>query len=515
MMNAQLDRAERSMRLGELLCACKREDLLDRVSGSEFEICGLSEDSRRIRPGFLFAAFRGAQRDGRDFISDALRRGAAAILTTPDMVIPSMPGVFPGPAWIAVSAPRVLFAKMAAAWFPHRPEGIVAITGTNGKSSTAWFLRQLWSASGLQAAAIGTLGVHSDSRLHEETDIVDAGMTTLAPLEFHHLLEKLALEGVERVALEASSHGLVQNRLDGLCFDIAAFTGFSQDHLDYHGDMESYGRAKLRLFSELLSPRGVAVLNTDMAFYDRARAVVEDGANRVFGVGFQEADLRILSIVASGQTQQVECRYQEKEYRFNLPLIGAFQARNALMAAALAIVDGNDPDRVFPLLSRLENVPGRLQNAGSLPCGATVYVDYAHSPDALANVLDALRPHATGRLFLVFGCGGDRDCTKRAKMGAIAAKKADRIIVTDDNPRTEDAGAIRREILAVCPRAEEIGDRRRAIGHAVRSLERGDVLVIAGKGCERFQLRGLKAIPFSDSSEAQDAIAALREGRQA
>ena len=495
----------RGMRLRELLRACEQDDWPEEVLGSDVEILGLSEDSRRIKPGFLFAAFPGSESDGRAFIPDALARGAGAILTTPDVISCDDRVV-----WIQTAEPRALFAQMASAWFPRRPERITAITGTNGKSSTAYFLRQLWSRLGLSAAAIGTLGVIRETGLDG-----DASLTTLAPLTLHRLLQELADEGIERVALEASSHGLSQHRLDGLCFEAAAFTGFSQDHLDYHHDMESYGQAKLLLFRERLARGSVAVLNADMRLYDQARAIAKKTASRVISIGFRkDADFFLSSLTPSAQGQQVECFYQGERFAFDLPLIGEFQASNAVMAAALAIAEGFEAARVFPLLSSLKTVPGRLQEAGRLGNGARVYIDYAHTPDALANVLDAARPHAQGRLVVLFGCGGDRDRSKRAQMGAIAAEKADHIVITDDNPRKENAADIRQEILASCPDAEEIGDRRDAILHAVACLESGDILIIAGKGQEQFQLRGSESIPFCDLSEAQAAIGALQERQE-
>ena len=510
--DSERDKVAQGISVQGLLYACRREDLLARMEERHRQrnLCGLSEDSRNLSAGFLFAAFAGTQQDGRNFIADALGRGASAILTTPDVQPPAKPNAVSAPVWIAVAEPRSLFARMAAAFYPGRPQRVVAVTGTNGKSSCVWFLRQLWSALHLPAVGIGTLGVCGDIRTPQTPE---ANLTTLTPVPLHRLLHTLAQEGIVRVALEASSHGLAQYRLDGLHFDAAAFTGFSQDHLDYHHSMEAYGQAKLRLFAERLAPGAVAVLNADMSLYARARAVALDAAAHVVSVGCAtDADFSISGLVPHRQGQRLECVYQGNSHSLDLPLIGAFQVRNAVMAAALAIAEGQAPEKIFALLSSLDSVSGRLQEAGRLPCGAKIYVDYAHTPDALANVLDAVRPHTKGKLRLVFGCGGDRDRSKRARMGAIAADKADHVIVTDDNPRTEDAAAIRREILAACPQADETGDRRQAIRHGVVSLRGDDILIIAGKGQERFQLLGSERIPFCDVTEARAAIAALQEG---
>ena len=490
--------AATAMRLSDLLSACGCEGLL-REKG-DADIYGLTEDSRRVEKGFLFAAFPGSESDGRDFINDALRRGAAAILTTRDTQMP--PAADNDAAvWIQIDNPRALFAQMASAWFPRRPERIVAITGTNGKSSTAFFLRQLWSRLGVCGASIGTLGVHSDAR-------VDTGatLTTLAPVELHRLLQELNDEGVTRVALEASSHGLQQYRLDGLRFNAAAFTGFSQDHLDYHGDMESYAGAKLRLFEERLDPNACAVINADMTIARQAIDIAKQKAKRVITVGFDSnADIAISSLASDPQGQSGVCSFQGARFDFRLNLIGAFQACNALTAAALAIDEGSEATQVFNLMSALESVPGRMEKAAQHN-NASIFVDYAHTPDALANVLEAARPHTGGRLRVVFGCGGDRDTSKRAQMGDIARTRADDVIVTDDNPRSENPDNIRREILSACPNAAEIGDRRDAIRHAVASLEPGDILIIAGKGQEQFQIRGKEVIPFSDRDEVVKAV---------
>ena len=487
-----------SMRLSDLLDACGCGGLLR--EGVDADVCGLTEDSRRIKGGFLFAAFPGRERDGRDFINDALRRGAVAVLTTLDTQMP-LSADNDAAVWIRIDNPRSLFARMASVWFPRKPERIVAVTGTNGKSSTTFFLRQLWSRLGACGASIGTLGVHSDV----QTD-TSVALTTLAPVELHQLLQELNDKGVTRIALEASSHGLEQRRLDGLRFDAAAFTGFSQDHLDYHGDMESYAGAKLRLFEKRLGPNACAVINADMTIAQQAIDVAKQKAQRVVTVGFDNnADIAITSLASDTQGQSGACNFHGAHFDFRLNLIGAFQARNALTAAALAIDEGFEPVQVFSLMSVLESVPGRMEKIARHN-DASIFIDYAHTPDALANVLEAARPHTGARLRVVFGCGGERDTSKRAQMGDIAHTCADDVIVTDDNPRSEDPGSIRREILSACPNATEIGDRRDAIRHAVESLEPGDILIIAGKGQERFQFRGNNAVPFCDRDEVIKAV---------
>ena len=487
-----------AMRLSDLISACGGGDLLR--EGSDVDICGLTEDSRRVEKGFLFAAFQGSESDGRGFINDALRRGAVAILTTRDTQMPPVADNDVA-VWIRDDNPRALFAQMASAWFPRWPERIVAITGTNGKSSTAFFLRQLWSRLGVCGASIGTLGVHSDARV--DTSVT---LTTLAPVELHGLLQELNDEGVTRVALEASSHGLQQYRLDGLRFNAAAFTGFSQDHLDYHGDMESYSNAKFRLFEERLDSNACAVINADMAIAQQAIDIAKQKAQRVITVGFDSnADIAISSLASDTQGQSGVCSFQGACFDFRINLIGVFQARNALTAAAFAIDEGFEPAQVFNLMSVLESVPGRMEKVAQHN-NASIFIDYAHTPDALANVLEAARPHTGARLRVVFGCGGDRDASKRAQMGDIAYTRADDVIVTDDNPRSENPGNIRREILSACPNATEIGDRRDAIRHAVASLEPGDILIIAGKGQEQFQIRGSDVIPFCDRDEIIKAV---------
>lgn len=466
------------------------------------EIAGLTADSRAVRPGFLFAAIPGTKTDGRRFIADAVAHGAVAILT-------DEPGDaahrFPAVTVIRDPDPRRRLALMAARFHAPQPRVIAAVTGTSGKTSVADFTRQIWTLLGEKAASIGTLGVIAP-------DFSRYGShTTPDPVSLHRDLAKLARLGVEHVALEASSHGLDQHRLDGLELSAAAFTNLSHDHLDYHPDKDGYLEAKLRLFRELLPETGVAVLNADSEVFERVAASCRQ---RVVTYGMAaDSRIRLLSRrpLPDGQELDLDlagCRGQVK-----LPLIGGFQAENAMAAAGLAIACGAAPERVLAVLPRLRGVPGRLELAATHPNGAPIYVDYAHKPDALEQVLRALRPHTEGRLVVVFGCGGDRDPGKRPVMGEIAARLADQAIVTDDNPRGEEPGAIRAAILAACPGAREIGDREGAIETAISGLAPCDLLVIAGKGHETGQIVGDRVHPFDDAEVARECARRVVAGR--
>ncbi len=443
-------------------------------------VTGITADSRAVQPGYLFAALPGARADGRDFIADAVARGAVAVLAPLDTVWP--PGVPPRRLLLA-QAPRVKLAELAVEWAGKPPERLVAVTGTNGKTSTVDFLRQIFSLAGRRSASIGTLGVIAPGRP------VSASLTTPDPVHLAQTLADLARDGVTDVALEASSHGLSQHRLDGLRFTAAGFTNLTRDHLDYHGTMEAYAEAKLGLFARLLKRGGAIRVMADMALPLLAR-LREIAAN-------QGADLALVSIdqiAPRPDGQLVVWCGQAAE----LHLPGKFQAENAVLAAALAQACG--VAQAFSYLPQLVGVRGRLERALVLPNGAAAYVDYAHTPDAIARVLAALRPHATGKLHIVFGAGGDRDAGKRPLMGAAAANAADVCIVTDDNPRSENPHAIRAAIIAACPGGLNIGDRRAAIAQALARLEPGDVLVVAGKGHEQGQIIGSEILPFDDAA---------------
>ena len=467
------------------------------------EVLGLTADSRAVKPGYLFAALRGGRADGVGFIGDAVANGAVAVLAPDDARI-EIPAS--GVALVSDANPRRRLARMAARFYRDQPRVIAAVTGTNGKTSVADFTRQIWARAGRSAAALGTLGVVGEgvSRTLPHT--------TPEPVALHRTLADIAAAGVDHLAIEASSHGLDQCRVDGVRVQAAAFTNLSRDHLDYHPDVAAYLAAKLRLFDRVMAPGGVAVLNVDAPEIGRLREVCRARRHRVVTYGRGPGDLRLIAAVAAdgGQRLTVEADGRRSETAFPLP--AGFQALNALCAVGLANATGVPLDEALAALPALAGVPGRIELVGRHPSSAPVYVDYAHTPDALDAVLGALRPHASGRLVVVFGCGGDRDRGKRPVMGRIAARRADRVIVTDDNPRTEDPAAIRREVLAGCGEAIEIGDRGEAIGAAVAGLARGDVLVIAGKGHEPGQIVGDRVIRFDDREVARAAIAALPGG---
>jgi UDP-N-acetylmuramoyl-L-alanyl-D-glutamate--2,6-diaminopimelate ligase len=468
---------------------------------SDIEIAGIAADSRAVAPGFLFAALPGAKADGRAFVADALARGAAAVLGPADFA------QFPKDAKavrLAAANPRRAYALIAARFFARQPATVAAVTGTNGKTSTVHFLRQIWTALGLRAASVGTLGV-----LGAQGETLRAGgLTTPDPADLHRALHDLAAAGIEHLALEASSHGLDQYRLDGVLLKAAAFTNLTRDHLDYHRDMAAYLAAKRRLFAELLPEKAVAVVHLGAPGADAVLAACRDRRLRIVTYGGEGADIALGAAFPTPGGQRLDLSLFGTRRTIEFPLVGGFQAENALAALALALACGADETRAAEALGKLASVPGRLEKAGASRSGAAVYVDYAHTPDALANVLEALRPHARGKLSVVFGCGGERDSGKRAEMGRVAARLADSVIVTDDNPRGENAAAIRRAILAACPGAAEIADRRAAIRAAVARLAAGDILVLAGKGHERVQIVGTESRPFDDAAEAR---AALRE----
>jgi UDP-N-acetylmuramoyl-L-alanyl-D-glutamate--2,6-diaminopimelate ligase len=473
------------------------------MAGNDVAIRGLSADSRRIEPGFLFAALDGTKARGHDFIGDALRRGAVALLTGPDTTPPPEARQLPR---VIDRSPRRRLAFMAARFYRLQPAVIAAVTGTNGKSSVASFTRQLWALCGEAAGSLGTLGVEAPGVAR------DLGHTTPEPVALHAALAELAHRGVDHLALEASSHGLDQNRLDGVRIQAAAFTNLSRDHLDYHADAAAYFAAKRRLFDTLLPEGGVAVLNADAPQYEALLRVCRARHQRILGYGVKGGDLRLRSSTPTGNGQAVALDLLGARQTVELRLPGAFQALNLLAALGLVLGTGTPLDDVLPLCSRIAPVRGRLEAVAGHPLGALVYVDYAHTPDALEAALRALRPYAQARLVALFGCGGDRDPGKRPAMGAIARRLADRIYVTDDNPRSEDPAAIRREILAGCPSAHEIGDRRQAIHCALAELGPGDVLLIAGKGHERGQIVGARTLPFDDAQVARRAIAELSRG---
>ncbi len=454
---------------------------------------GVTADSRKVGKGFLFAALPGVQADGRAFIPQALAAGAAAILA-PEGTEAPIPVITAGDV-------RRAYALAAARFWAAQPPVVVAVTGTNGKTSVATFCRQIFAAVGRSSASLGTLGLQTSTE-----NLTPPGLTTPDAGEVGRIAADLAGRGVTHLAMEASSHGLDQRRLDGLKLTAAGFLNLTQDHLDYHGDMATYRKAKLRLFEALLPPGGTAVLNADAEDFEAFAAAAASHGQTVMSVGEAGHDIRLAARVPEPYGQRLSLQVEGKTYEVRLPLAGAFQASNVLVAAGLCIAAGETPDQVIGALEHLTGAPGRLQRVGSGPRGGEAYVDYAHTPDGLRTVLSALRPHVKGRLIVVMGAGGDRDKAKRPLMGAAAAELADLAIVTDDNPRSEDPAAIRRAVLEGAKGAREIGDRREAIRAAVAELAEGDILVVAGKGHEQSQTIAGVAHFFDDVAETRAAL---------
>jgi UDP-N-acetylmuramoyl-L-alanyl-D-glutamate--2,6-diaminopimelate ligase len=480
------------MRLGDLLPEASAD-----ARAAAIDIAGLSADSRKIKPGFLFVAIAGAKADGAQFARAAADAGAVAVAAEqrPD-------GLPAGVSFVAVNNARRALALAAAKFYPRQPATIAAGTGTSGKTSVAAFTRQIWTTLGFSAASIGTVGVVSPKGEKY------GSLTTPDPVELQHTLDQLAGEGVTHLALEASSHGLDQYRLDGVRIAAGAFTNLSRDHLDYHPTMEAYLAAKLRLFNELIAPGGAAVIDVDDCYAGQVVEAAKRRGLQVMTVGTHGDDIKLISGAIEGFAQVVAFSYGGKTFKVKLPLVGGFQVHNAAVAAGLAIATGADAARVFAALEKLTGAKGRLELAGTKN-GAPIFIDYAHKPDALKKALESLRPYASGRLIVVFGAGGDRDPGKRPIMGRIAVENADRVIVTDDNPRSEQASAIRAAILAAAPGAVEIGDRSDAIRAGIEQLKRGDVLLVAGKGHETGQIIGGRTVPFSD----HEAVAAALQGK--
>ncbi len=457
----------------------------------DIEVTGLTCDSRKVGEGFLFAALPGSQVDGRRFIDQAVSGGAVAILAP-------LGTIGEGAVAVLTSAnPRRSYARMAARFFAAQPASIAAVTGTNGKTSVVSFARQIWTSLGAKAASIGTLGVSAPGFERPE------GLTTPDPADLHRSLADLHERGVDKLAMEASSHGLDQYRLDGVNVALAGFTNLSRDHLDYHGSMVDYLKAKTRLFSEVLAAEGTAVLNADDPAYPDLKQAVR---GRIISYGRGGEDIRLKNIQAVAAGQRLELLVMGKVYAVTLPLAGGFQVENALCALGLVLADGADVEAAVRALETLQGVPGRLQHVAQCANGAAVYVDYAHTPDALATVLSAMRPHTRGKLNVVFGCGGDRDAGKRPQMGRVACDLADDVIITDDNPRGEDASLIRAQVMAACPRARDVAGRAQAIDLAIAQLQDGDVLIVAGKGHETGQSVAGEVHPFNDADEIHRAV---------
>jgi UDP-N-acetylmuramoyl-L-alanyl-D-glutamate--2,6-diaminopimelate ligase len=470
-------------------------DLLPGATQDPRTITGVALDSRAVAPGFAFFAVSGAKADGNAYIDAAIAKGATAIITE------RAPNPFSHAdvALVLVDHVRQAVSRAAALFYPQQPATIVAVTGTSGKSSVVDFTRQIFDHCGYDAASLGTIGVIAKGH-------ADYGaLTTPDPVNLHRTLSHLADAGITHLAMEASSHGLDQHRLDGVRLKAAAFTNLGRDHLDYHPSMDDYFDAKMRLFRTLLPKGAPAIVDTDNEWSSRAHDVARE-SHPVLSVGRAGTFICLRNIEREGFSQILSVQTAKAAHTLRLNLAGDFQASNALVAAGLALAVGADEDAVFAGLEKLRGVPGRLEPIGTAK-GALGIVDYAHKPEALAHALDALRPYARGRLICVFGCGGDRDAGKRPIMGEIAMRKADLVIVTDDNPRSENPASIRQAILAAAPGARDIGDRAEAIRTAVSMLRDGDVLLVAGKGHETGQIIGEKTLPFSDSAVLSAALA--------
>jgi UDP-N-acetylmuramoyl-L-alanyl-D-glutamate--2,6-diaminopimelate ligase len=461
---------------------------------NDSEVTGFALDHRKVAPGNIFGAFRGSRFNGEDFIAEAVRRGAVAVVARAEATVAGAPH-------LSASEPRRLFAELAARFFAPFPDTIVAVTGTNGKTSTVEMTRQLWRMAGYRSASIGTLGVTTAD------DQVTTGLTTPDIVTFLSNMAGMKRMGISHVAYEASSHGLDQYRAEGVPVSAVAFTNLSRDHLDYHPDMDAYFAAKMRLFDEVAQDDATAVVWTG----DPKSAEVIDHVRKrglkLMTVGPEADTIGLLSRQSSPLGQVLMLSHEGKEHRLSLPLIGAYQAANVLVAAGLVLATGGDWVSTLSGMGRVSPVRGRLERAVITPAGAPVYVDYAHTPDAIEAAIAALRPHVEERLITVLGAGGDRDEGKRAAMGAVAAQHSDVVIVTDDNPRTEDPALIRRAVLDGAPSATEIGDRREAIAAAVAMAKAGDIVLLAGKGHEQGQIVGDRVLPFDDVTVARECAA--------
>ncbi|MBS4009644.1 MAG: UDP-N-acetylmuramoyl-L-alanyl-D-glutamate--2,6-diaminopimelate ligase [Roseovarius sp.] len=477
-------------------------------AGRQANITGLAVDSREVKPGFLFAALPGTTVHGAEFIQYALRQGAGAILTDTTGARLAQDFLSLSDAALVVAEdPRQTLAFAAALWFGAQPETMIAVTGTNGKTSVATFTRQIWERMGLAAVNLGTTGV-------EGAYSAPLGHTTPEPITLHRMLAKCEVAGVTHGAMEASSHGLAQRRLDGVHLMAAGFTNFTQDHLDYHASFDEYFAAKAGLFARVLPEDGVAVINIDDPRGAEMAAIATERGQDLITVGRAPgADLRLIAQRFDATGQVLRFEWEDEVNQLRLDLIGGFQAENVLLAAGLVIGAGADAEQVFEVLPDMRTVRGRMQLAATRDNGAAVFVDYAHTPDAVATAIKALRPHVMGRLIAIVGAGGDRDRAKRPLMGQAAAAHADRVIVTDDNPRSENPASIRAAVMQGCPKATDVGDRAEAILRGVDALGPGDALLICGKGHETGQIVGDDVLPFNDVEQASIAVTLLDGGR--
>ena len=475
------------MKLGRLVSGAD-------MAFADITVTGFAIDHRKIAPGTVFGAFEGATFNGEDFIDDAIAAGAVAVVARPEAVVR-------GAMHIAEANPRQAFAHLAATFFQPFPDHVAAVTGTNGKTSTAELTRQLWRMAGHNAASIGTLGIITAS------DQAKTGLTTPDIVTFLANMSGLAREGISHAIFEASSHGLTQYRSEGVPVSVAAFTNLSRDHLDYHGTMEAYFEAKMRLFDEVVDENGCAVIWADDVWSDQVIARARKREIRLITVGEKGKGIQLLSREPTQLGQTLELRIQGDVHKIKLPLIGAYQAANALVAAGVVMASGGEIETLLSHLARLQPVRGRLERAVITKSGAPVYVDYAHTPDGLRAAIAALRPHTKGKLITVFGAGGDRDTGKRPEMGAVAVSDSDIVIVTDDNPRSEDPSLIRADVMAGAKGAHEIGDRRYAIAFAIEHAEPDDIVLIAGKGHEQGQIIMGRVLPFDDVEVARECAA--------
>jgi len=461
---------------------------------SDSEVTGFAIDHRKVARGSVFGAFKGAVSNGEDFIGQAVDRGAVAVIARPEAAVERVPH-------LADPEPRRRFAELAAKFYAPYPDTVVAVTGTNGKTSTVEMTRQIWRMSGHRSASIGTLGVTTSD------DQVKTGLTSPDIVTFLSNMAGLKRMGTTHVAYEASSHGLDQHRVEGVPLAAAAFTNFSRDHLDYHGTMEAYFEAKMRLFEGLLPPDKPAVVWTDDPKSQEVMKRARVAGHELMTVGRGGDTIRLVEQTPTALGQTLMLEHRGKPHRLALPLIGAYQASNVLTAAGLVLATGGEWQATFSAMQRVAPVRGRLERAVISRAGVPVYIDYAHTPDALEAAIAALRPHVEGRLITVFGAGGDRDQGKRPEMGAVASRMSDVVIVTDDNPRSEDPANIRAAIMAGAPGATEIGGRREAIAEAIRMARDGDIILVAGKGHETGQIVGDRVLPFDDALVARECAA--------
>jgi UDP-N-acetylmuramoyl-L-alanyl-D-glutamate--2,6-diaminopimelate ligase len=474
---------------------------------SDPDITGLTEDSRRVKPGFLFVAVSGSRSDGANYLHEAVQRGAVAIIAEPGKTLHSEAGA----PIINVEQTRRYYSLLAAQFYRTQPSGIAAVTGTNGKTSVVSFLRQIWSLSGFRAASVGTLGVEAPGVTGADWSQQILNLTTPDPVFLHRALDHLAFNKVQRVAIEASSHGLDQYRIDGVQVTQAGFTNLTRDHVDYHGSMALYLKAKLRLFDEVMKPGGVAVLNRDCSVFDEMAQLCKHRGHRIIDYGFSldgrlTGGIDLLQVKQSDTGLVLILHFEDEVHKVNIPVMGQFQAENIMCSIGLAVADGVPFGNVIGALPKLVPARGRMELVSHSKNGASIFIDYAHTPDALKHALGSLRGCCEGDLVLVFGCGGDRDQGKRVEMGSIACELADKVVVTDDNPRTEIPAAIRQQIMRACPGALEVADRGDAIKVAINMLRRGDLLLIAGKGHENYQIMGAEKLDYSDLAIVQGAI---------